>query len=48
MNWGKEAAEGREIFCLQREDRVMGESIGKALPPKAAGEKERVETPIRN
>ena len=34
-----EAMEGRELF-LWREDREMGESTGKTLPPKAAGEKE--------
>ena len=36
----REAAEGRELIFLRREDRDRGESMGKALPPaKAAGEK---------
>ena len=36
----REATEGRELF-LWRQDRERGESIGKAVPLKVAGEKEK-------
>ena len=45
MNWRREKP--RRIgscFYLQREDGDTGERTGKALPPKAAGEKERENT----
>ena len=36
----REAVEGRELF-LWRDEGERGESPGKALPPKVAGEKEK-------